>query len=139
MTSTLTHLECSRPSCRTTADATRRQNLCPSCRAPLLARYDLTVASQTLTREALATRVHSMWRYEEVLPGGNPVTLGEGMTPLIRAHRLGRHLGLDTLYVKEEGQNPTGSFKARGLSAAVTVASALGVDTIALPTAGNAG
>src|SRR5262245_58062659 len=125
MTSTLTHLECSRPSCRTTVDSSRRQNLCPSCRAPLFARYDLGVARQTLTRDALSTRVHSMWRYEEVLPGGNPVTLGEGMTPLVRAHRLGQQLGLNALYIKEEGQNPTGSFKARGLSAAVTMASAL--------------
>ena len=120
-------------------DGARRQNLCPSCQAPLLARYDLAAARRTLTREALATRVHSMWRYEEVLPGASPVTLGEGMTPLIRAHRLGQELGLDTLYIKEEGQNPTGSFKARGLSAAVTMAKALGVDIIALPTAGNAG
>jgi threonine synthase len=74
-----------------------------------------------------------------VLPGGNPVTLGEGATPLIHARRLGAHLGLERLYIKEEGQNPTASFKARGLSAAVTVARTLGVDTIALPTAGNAG
>jgi threonine synthase len=80
-----------------------------------------------------------MWRYEEVLPGAAPVTLGEGMTPLIHAQRLGAKLGLEKLYIKEEGQNPTGSFKARGLSAAVTVARALGVETIALPTAGNAG
>ena len=80
-----------------------------------------------------------MWRYEEVLPGAPPVTLGEGMTPLIHARRLGEHLSLDRLFIKEEGQNPTSSFKARGLSAAVTVAKALGVETIALPTAGNAG
>jgi threonine synthase len=80
-----------------------------------------------------------MWRYEEVLPGGAPVTLGEGMTPLLHARRLGEQLGLDRLYIKDEGQNPTASFKARGLSAAVSVARALGVETIALPTAGNAG
>jgi len=80
-----------------------------------------------------------MWRYEEVLPDATPVTLGEGMTPLIRAARLGAHLGLNRFFIKEEGQNPTGSFKARGLSAAVSMAKALGVDTIALPTAGNAG
>jgi len=80
-----------------------------------------------------------MWRYEEVLPGARPVTLGEGMTPLLHARRLGAHLGLDNLYVKDEGQNPTSSFKARGLSAAVTMAKALGIETIALPTAGNAG
>jgi threonine synthase len=80
-----------------------------------------------------------MWRYEEVLPPVRPVTLGEGMTPLLRAHRLGAHLGLEKLYIKEEGQNPTASFKARGLSAAVSMAKSLGLETIALPTAGNAG
>ena len=139
MASTLTHLECSRPTCRTIADHSRRQHLCAACQAPLLARYDLDAARRTFTRAALSSRVHSMWRYEEVLPGGDPVTLGEGATPLIHARRLGAHLALDRLYIKEEGQNPTASFKARGLSAAVTVARTLGVDTIALPTAGNAG
>ena len=116
-----------------------RQNLCPSCHAPLLARYDLEAAAKTLSREVLSGRVHSMWRYAEVLPGAPPVTLGEGMTPLIHARHLGTELGLERLFVKEEGQNPTSSFKARGISAAVTVAKGLGVETIALPTAGNAG
>jgi threonine synthase len=139
MASTITHLECSRPTCKTIFDHTQRQHLCATCHAPLLARYDLDAARRTFTRAALATRVHSMWRYEEVLPSGPPVTLGEGATPLIHARRLGAHLGLERLYIKEEGQNPTASFKARGLSAAVTVARSLGVDTIALPTAGNAG
>ena len=99
----------------------------------------MTVARRTLTLDALRSRVHSMWRYQEVLPAGPPVTLGEGMTPLIHAHRIGHKLGLERLFIKEEGQNPTNSFKARGISAAVTVAKALGVETIALPTAGNAG
>ena len=80
-----------------------------------------------------------MWRYEEVLPPGPPVSLGEGMTPLIHARRLGERIGLRSLYIKDEGLNPTASFKARGLSAAVTVAKALGARTLALPTAGNAG
>jgi len=80
-----------------------------------------------------------MWRYEEVMPGAEPVTLGEGMTPLLRAHRLAEQLALERLFIKDEGQNPTNSFKARGLSAAVTMARALGIETIALPTAGNAG
>jgi threonine synthase len=80
-----------------------------------------------------------MWRYEEVLPGAPPVTLGEGMTPLIHARRLGERIGLSNLYIKDEGLNPTGSFKARGLSAAVTMARALGARTVAIPTAGNAG
>ena len=80
-----------------------------------------------------------MWRYEEVLPDATPVSLGEGRTPLIHAQRLGNDLGLAYLYIKDEGLNPTGSFKARGLSAAVTKAKAVGVQTVALPTAGNAG
>ncbi len=137
MASALTHLECSK--CGTRLDYLRPQNLCPVCRSPLLARYDLAAARQTLTLEALRTRVVSMWRYEEVLPPASPVTLGEGMTPLLRARRLGAHLGLEKLYIKEEGQNPTASFKARGLSAAVSMARSLGIETIALPTAGNAG
>jgi threonine synthase len=139
MPSTLTHLECSRPGCGRTFDHRQRQQLCIVCHAPLLARYDLGAASRTLTLGALGGRGHSMWRYEEVLPGVEPVTLGEGMTPLVHARRLGARLGLDRLYVKDEGQNPTASFKARGLAAAVSVAKSLGVETIALPTAGNAG
>jgi len=139
MPSTLTNLECSRPTCAQVLDRTRPHSLCPVCSAPLLARYDLSTARRTFTRDALRTRASSMWRYEEVMPPGPPVTLGEGMTPLVHARRLGEHLGLDRLYIKDEGQNPTASFKARGLSAAVTVAKAFGITTIALPTAGNAG
>jgi threonine synthase len=115
------------------------QNLCPACKAPLLARYELSVAKRTLNLEALRTRAQTMWRYEEVLPGAPPITLGEGMTPLIHAGRLGERIGLPHLYIKDEGLNPTASFKARGLSAAVTMAKALGATTLALPTAGNAG
>jgi threonine synthase len=132
-------LECSRPGCGTTVPFSQPQNLCPVCRAPLLARYDLESARRTLTREGLRTRDASMWRYEEVMPATVPVTLGEGMTPLLHARRVGATLGLERLYIKDEGQNPTNSFKARGLSAAVSMARTLGIDTIALPTAGNAG
>ena len=139
MPSTLTHLECSRPNCGHVLDFSSPHNLCPICHSPLFARYDLATARQTLTRSALAARPNSMWRYEEVLPATTPVTLGEGMTPLLPARRLGERVGLDRLYIKEEGQNPTASFKARGLSAAVSMAKTLGVSTIALPTAGNAG
>ncbi|MCL5288246.1 MAG: threonine synthase [Acidobacteria bacterium] len=135
----MTHLECSRYSCRKTAPCTQLQNLCPACNSPLVARYDLEKAARTLTREALRGRVRSMWRYAEVLPGAPPVTLGEGMTPLLHARRLGERMGFSKLYVKDEGLNPTGSFKARGLSAAVTMAKALGAKTLAIPTAGNAG
>ena len=139
MPSTLTHLECSRPTCGARGNHSVRQNLCPACGAPLLARYDLAAARQTLTHETLQARTRSMWRYEEVLPDVFPVTLGEGMTPLLHARRLGERLGLEALYIKDEGQNPTNSFKARGLSAAISVAKELGVETVALPTAGNAG
>ena len=139
MPSTLSHLECSRPGCGRLASHLERQQLCAACQSPLLARYDLAVARRTLTLDALSRRAPTMWRYEEVMPGVETVTLGEGMTPLVPARRLGSRRGLDRLYVKDEGQNPTASFKARGLAAAVSVARALGVETIALPTAGNAG
>ena len=139
MPSTLTHLECSRAGCGRTFDYSQPQNLCSACKAPLLARYDLAKAKRTFTLEALRGRIASMWRYKEMMPPGPPVTLGEGKTPLLQAPRLGDHLGLARLYIKEEGQNPTNSFKARGLSAAVTMAKRLGIGTIALPTAGNAG
>ncbi len=138
MSSTLTHLECSKPACGKQYTHTELRNLC-DCGAPLLARYDLARAAKTLTRAALAGRAVNMWRYEEVLPPGPHVSLGEGMTPLVRADQLGARLGLTKLYVKDEGLNPTGSFKARGLAAAVTCAKNLGAKTLAIPTAGNAG
>ena len=139
MRSTITNLQCSRPGCGKPVSHLSLQNLCRECGSPLLARYDLPSAARTLNLDALRTRTRSMWRYEEVLPGAPPVTLGEGMTPLIHALRLGEQFGLSNLYIKDEGLNPTASFKARGLSAAVTMAKALGAKTIALPTAGNAG
>lgn len=139
MSSTITHLQCSRPACGKVASHAFLQNLCSVCSSPLIAQYDLSAAKRTLTLEALRTRAHTMWRYEEVLPGAPSVTLGEGMTPLIHARRLGERVGLTRLYIKDEGLNPTGSFKARGLSVALTMAKALGARTVALPTAGNAG
>lgn len=138
MRSAITHLECSRPDCRTLHPHDRLMNLC-ACGGPLLARYDLAAARNALTPEALRLRPPTMWRYAELLPAGEPVTLGEGMTPLVPAHRLGAHLGLHRLWVKDESANPTGSFKARGLSAAVTAARALGARSLAIPSAGNAG
>ena len=137
MPTALTHLECSR--CQKSHPHDRLQNLCTACGKPLLARYDLRAAAKTMTRKALAARPATMWRYAEVLPGSAPVSLGEGMTPLLGARRLGERLGIKNLYIKDEGLNPTGSFKARGLSAAVTQAKALGAKTLAIPTAGNAG
>jgi threonine synthase len=138
MASALLHLECSRRECRKTYPHDRLQNLC-TCGGPLLARYNLEAAAREMRPGILLEREPTMWRYAEVLPGGAPVTLGEGMTPLVHARRLGERLGLSKLYVKDEGLNPTGSFKARGLSAAVTAAKALGAKTLAIPTAGNAG
>jgi threonine synthase len=133
---TITHLECSK--CGEKHSHGKLQNLC-ACGGPLLARYDLARAARTLTPEALKSRPANMWRYAEVLPAREAVSLGEGMTPVIHARRLGAQLGLDALYIKDEGLNPTGSFKARGLSAAVTRAKELGATTLAIPTAGNAG
>jgi len=135
-TSNLVELECS--ACGKKYDASKEQHLC-TCGKPLLARYDLRHAASTLNLEALKSRPRTMWRYAEVLPNDPPVSLGEGMTPLVHAKRLGESMGLENLYVKDEGLNPTGSFKARGMTAAVTRAKRLGVRALAAPTAGNAG
>ena len=129
-------LECSE--CSKKYDAALEQHLC-TCGRPLLVRYDLKQAATTLTLENLSKRVRTLWRYREVLPPGDPVSLGEGMTPLVHAARLGASMGLRHLYVKDEGLNPTGSFKARGMTAAVTRAKQLGAKVVAAPTAGNAG
>lgn len=115
------------------------QHLC-ICGAPLLARYDLD-AARAWRPESLAGRDATMWRYRELMPlfdGEAPVTLGEGWTPLVHAQRLGKKLGLERLHVKDESLNPTNSFKARGLSAAVTRAAYLGARTLSVPSAGNA-
>jgi threonine synthase len=136
MSSNLVELECS--ACGKKYDATKEQHLC-TCGKPLLARYDLKRAAGTFTLATLEARPRNLWRYAEVLPDDPPVSLGEGMTPLVHAQRLGASMGLQNLYVKDEGLNPTGSFKARGMSAAVTRARQLGVKALAAPTAGNAG
>ncbi|MBI3405355.1 MAG: threonine synthase [Acidobacteria bacterium] len=133
---TITHLECSKCGAKLAHD--KLQNLC-ACGGPLLARYDLARAAKTMTRAAIQTRPATMWRYAEVMPSDHPVSLGEGMTPLVHAKRLGTKLGLSRLFIKDEGLNPTGSFKARGLSAAVSRARELGAKALAIPTAGNAG
>ncbi len=134
------HLECSVPCGAPPLDARERHFLCV-CGAPLFARYDLT-AARSWVRESLQGRERNMWRYRELMPlfdGEQPVTLGEGFTPLLRAERLGAELGLPSLFIKDESLNPTNSFKARGQSAAITRARGLGATTIALPSAGNAG
>lgn len=137
--STLTHLECS--SCAAEYDASALMNLCPRCAKPLLARYDLATAARTMTPDALSQRPASMWRYAEVLPVRDEtavLSLGEGWTPLIRSSRLGAEIGCPDTWIKDEALNPTGSFKARGLSAAVSRAFELGATALAIPSAGNA-
>ncbi len=140
MKSYLTHLECT--ACGQTADAGEPARTCPACAKVLYARYDLDAARESLTREALAGRPPDMWRYFEVLPvldESNVVTLGEGYTPLLRVERLRREIGCGPLLVKDEGVNPTSTFKARGQSAAVSKARELGVTALTIPSAGNAG
>src|SRR6188508_3053735 len=134
-----THLECSVPCGAGPYDPRVEQHLC-TCGMPLLARYDLQAARAWRT-ESLAAREPTMWRYRELMPlldGEQPLTLGEGWTPLIHARRLGAGLGLSRLFVKDESLNPTNSFKARGLAAAVTRAALLGAKTLSVPSAGNA-
>ena len=133
------HLECS--ACDKTYSPRQLINLCP-CGKPLLVRYDLSAVKASLPHGFQANRPHSMWRYRELLPAGDsqaPISLGEGDTPLVDARRLASSLGLSRLWIKDESANPTGSFKARGLSAAVTMAKALGAESLAIPSAGNAG
>jgi threonine synthase len=135
----VTHLECA--ACHLEHEARRLLNLCRECGKPLLVRYDLKQAARTLTKESLAGRRADLWRYREVLPVENDeniVSLGEGWTPLLRAKNLGTQLGIDQLYIKDESQNPTQSFKARGMSAAVSMAKELGATKLAVPSAGNA-
>jgi threonine synthase len=137
--STLTHLECA--ACGARHDADVVQNLCTECGKPLLARYDLDIAARTLTPDTLAERPPDLWRYREVLPVRNPdaiLSLGEGGTPLQLADWLGETLGCPETYIKDESLNPTGSFKARGLAMAVSRALELGVEELAIPSAGNA-
>jgi threonine synthase len=135
------HLECASGCGAGPFDPRQRHFLCPSCALPLLARYDLN-AARAWKRDSLVAREPTMWRYRELmplLPGDEPVTLGEGFTPLIYAERIGKALGLNRLYVKDESLNPTNSFKARGLSAAISRAKGLAAKTVSIPTAGNAG
>src|SRR5437764_1322790 len=133
----LKHLECS--ACGLQHDWTYLQNVCTGCHKPLLAIIDLDAASRTLTRDNLTTRERSLWRYREVLPlpgDFEPVSLGEGGTPLLRAEKFGHDI---ELWIKDESLNPTQSFKARGMSVAVSMAKYLGATKLVVPSAGNAG
>ncbi|MDA1137340.1 MAG: threonine synthase [Planctomycetota bacterium] len=139
MKSFLSHLECT--NCSETFSCDEIHTTCPACKKVLYARYDLASAKRQFSKEDLAIRPPDMWRWFELMPvrnAGNVVTLGEGHTPLLHASVLGRQHGTSKLFIKEEGLNPTGSFKARGLSAAVSKAKELGVTSIAIPSAGNA-
>ncbi len=135
----LSHLECSK--CAIELESNRLWNLCPDCHKPLFARYNLDAIKDTLDKEKIKQRQNNIWRYQELLPVGNKnfiLCLGEGATPLIFAKRLGGEVGIKNIYIKDEGINPTGSFKARGLSTAVSRAWELGVKALSIPSAGNA-
>src|SRR5215216_240015 len=135
----VTHLECGL--CGLEHAARRLHNLCSACGKPLLVRYDLERSKTTLTKESLVARRPDLWRYREVLPvddDKNIVSLGEGWTPLLRANRLGKSVKVHELYIKDESQNPTQSFKARGMTTAVSMAKELGATKLAVPSAGNA-
>ncbi len=136
----LTNLRCT--SCGLFHDWKRLQNLCTACHKPLFAEYDLAAVERALPREKLSGREKSLWRYREVLPlpdGVEPVSLGEGGTPLLRAKRWGESIGFSNVWIKDESQNPTQSFKARGMTTAVSMAKELGAKKLAVPSAGNAG
>ncbi len=136
----VTHLECAL--CGKQHEANVLQNLCVECGKPLLVRYDLERAAETLTKDALKSRESNLWRYREVLPvenAENIVCLGEGWTPLLKTDKLAARLAIKlNLYIKDESTNPTQSFKARGMTAAVSMAKELGVTKTAAPSAGNA-
>jgi threonine synthase len=135
-----THLECTK--CGLSYESEKTWRLSPCCQKPLYARYDLEAIGRTFRPESLVGREPTMWRYAEVLPVRDPaarLTLGEGFTPLLDSPRLAAEVGVRRILVKDEGQNPTGSFKARGLAMAVARAVELGIREVAIPSAGNAG
>jgi threonine synthase len=138
--STLAALQCSRCTTQLPPDAVH--NLCPTCAAPLLARYDLDEARASMTASALANRATTLWRYAELLPvrdASYRLGFGEGMTPLHAAAKLGRELGVPHLLIKDDGVLPTATFKARGAAVGVARAAELGVRRMIMPTNGNAG
>jgi len=136
----LSHLECSL--CGRTFDADQVQTYCVECSTPLLSRYDLEKARGETNKERFRSRGPGLWRWQEILPVRhlqNVVTLGEGDAPILASHRLGERYKLTNLYLKDESINPTGTFKALGLSVAISRAVELGVENVVIPTAGNAG
>src|SRR6266498_2277693 len=136
----LSHLECSK--CHKIYSHEELQSFCPDCKSSLLPRYDLDAVRRNVDRDEISHRKKGMWRWHELLPVLNPenqVFLGEGDTPLLHLPHVEKELGITNLYLKDESSNPTGSFKARGLSAAISKAKELGVEKVIIPTAGNAG
>jgi len=129
--SDVTHLECTK--CGARLSAAVPQNVCPEDGGILFACYDLQTLKQNFKPESLRGRDATLWRYREVLPAVEPITLGEGFTPLLRSREF------PNAWIKDEGLNPTGSFKARGITVAVSVAKSLGLNKLAMPSAGNAG
>ncbi len=139
MPSYLQHLECT--NCNETYPHESAQNVCRSCGKPLFARYAIEQLADTWKPDHLLSKPHSLWRYKELLPvcdDANIVSLGETMSPLIHAKRLGAQFGLPELWIKDESRLPTGSFKARGLAMAVSKAKELKIKKLAIPSAGNA-
>jgi threonine synthase len=135
-----THLECTR--CGASYESEQPHRLSPCCEKPLYPRYDLDAIGRRLSRDDLVGRSADLWRYAELLPVRDPanaVRLGEGWTPMIDTPRLAARIGVARCWVKDEGQNPTASFKARGLCMAISRAKELGITEVALPSAGNAG
>ncbi|MFA5860622.1 MAG: threonine synthase [Candidatus Thermoplasmatota archaeon] len=136
----LTHLECGK--CRERHDAAVPQNLCSKCGKPLLARYDMEAAKDAVTRDSWERGRDDLWRFEAMLPVLRArfiTSLGEGMTPMLEGKRLATEVGIPNLVIKDESSNPTGSFKARGMTTAVSKARELGIAAFAVPSAGNAG
>ncbi|MBN2619685.1 threonine synthase, partial [candidate division WOR-3 bacterium] len=139
MKSYVDHLECTK--CGNKVEADRLWNLCTFCGKPLVVLYDLKQIRKDINKETFKSRPPTLWRYQELLPikaPNNILTLGEGFTPLHTASRLGQVLNFQNLFIKDESQNPTGSFKARGMAVAVSRARELGIREIAMPSAGNA-
>ncbi len=136
----VTHLEC--PKCKTKFNHKVLNQLCTLCQTPLLVRYDLKAVKENFKKESLSSRNYNFWRYKELLPiedEKNIVSLGEVITPIIKLEKLSIKLGLENLYLKDEGFNPGGSFKSRGAAVGISKAKELGVKSFAMPTNGNAG
>ena len=136
----VTHLECA--NCGQRYDANQIHNLCTACQKPLWVRYDLAAVKNNFPKQALADRPQTLWRYREMLPvrdDANIVTLGETVTPILELKRLAASFGVQHLFAKDESRLPTGSFKARGMTMAISRAKELGITRVAVPTAGNAG